>query len=309
MASLTYATPEFDEPRPRLVAPAAAPAVRDGRDEPSAADLDLLLQYAREVSRWRLLTPAEEHELARRKSEGDAEAARRLIESNLRLVMWIARGYSAAGIPMLDLIQEGNLALMHAVGKFDHRYGCRFSTYATWWIKQAMAKAAIYQKRVIRLPEWVIDQSRLVTRTRTELLQALNRDPTPAEVAAEVDLPEDRVVALLELEDDAVSLDAPASDGQPLGDALPDVFARRPDEEAAERQRPAEIERALERLAPRLRRVLVLRFGLDGEPPGTLREVGETLGLTAERVRQLETQALRDLGRAAPALAFYLESS
>jgi RNA polymerase primary sigma factor len=307
MASL-YATTDFDEPRPRVIAPVAAAAAAEG-DEPSAADLDLLVQYAREVSRWRLLTPAEEHELARRKAEGDEAAARRLIESNLRLVMWIARGYAAAGIPMLDLIQEGNLALMHAVGKFDHRQGCRFSTYATWWIRQAMAKTIGYQKRAIRLPEWVVDQSRRVTRARSELVQSLNRDPTTAEVAAEVDLPEERVVALLELEDDAVSLDAPAPDGQTLADALPDLAARRPDEEAVERQRPAEVERALMRLTPRLRQVLVLRFGLDGEPPRTLREAGEVLGLTAERVRQLETQALGDLGRAAPALALYLEAS
>jgi RNA polymerase primary sigma factor len=306
MTSLTYATTDFYEPRPAAVAPVAAPG---GGDGPSPADLDLLVQYAREVSRWRLLTPAEEHELARRKNEGDGGAARRLIESNLRLVMWIARGYAAAGVPMLDLIQEGNLALMHAVRKFDHQQGCRFSTYATWWIRQAMAKAIVYQKRTIRLPEWVVDQSRRVIRARSELVQSLNRDPTPAEVAAEVDLPEERVVALLELEADAVSLDAPAPDGQTLADALPDLFGRRPDEEAAERQRLGEIERALERLTPRLRRVLVLRFGLDGEPPSTLREAGEALGITAERVRQLETQALRELGRAAPALALYLEAS
>src|SRR5439155_7164632 len=166
-----------------VIAPVAVPAASDSGDEPTAADLDLLLQYAREVSRWRLLTPAEERELARRKDAGDEDAARRLIESNLRLVMWIARGYSAAGIPMLDLIQEGNLALMHAVGKFDHRQGCRFSTYATWWIRQAMAKAIAYQKRAIRLPEWVVDQSRRVARARSELVQSLNRDPTAAEVA------------------------------------------------------------------------------------------------------------------------------
>jgi len=307
MASPTHATTDLDEPRASVIARVAAPGAT--ADEPSAADLDLLLQYAREVSRWRLLTPAEEQELARRKDEGDEVAARRLIESNLRLVMWIARGYSAAGIPMLDLIQEGNLALMHAVGKFDHRQGCRFSTYATWWIRQAMAKAIVYQKRAIRLPEWVVDQSRRVTRARNELVQNLNRDPTLVEVAEAVCLPAARVAALLELEDDAVSLDAPAPDGQTLGDALPDVLARRPDEEAAERQRPAEIERALERLVPRLRQVLVLRFGLDGEPPRTLREAGAIIGVTAERIRQLEAQALQELGRAAPTLALYLEAS
>ncbi len=308
MASLTYPTIELDEPRP-----AAVVAVEPGRepdpDQRRQADLDLLVQYARDVSRSRLLTREEERELARRKDEGDEEATRRLIESNLRLVMWIVRGYASSGVPVLDLIQEGNLALMHAVEKFDYQQGCRFSTYATWWIRQAITKAIVYQKRTIRLPEWVADQSRRISHARILLTQQTNRDPTSAELAIESGIPEERVIFLLGLEDDAISLDAPAPDGQPIGDAIPDHGAVRPDDAVAERLRFGELRRALSCLAPRLRRVLVLRFGLDGEQPGTLREVGATMGLTAERIRQLEAQALQELRKVAPALALYLEAS
>jgi len=310
MASLTP-TIEFDEPRPFAPGAVAGTAVEPGSDDEGRrpADLDLLVQYAREVSRSRLLTREEERELARRKEEGDEEATRRLIESNLRLVMWIVRGYASAGVPLLDLIQEGNLALMHAVDKFDYRQGCRFSTYATWWIRQAVAKAILYQRRTIRLPHWVAEQGRAVSQARARLRQSAGGEPTMGQLAREAGIPEDRVVFLLELEDDAVSLDAPAPDGQPLGDAIPDQRGPRPDEAVAERLRLAELARALERLSPRLRRVLVLRFGLEGETPGTLREVGESLGLTAERVRQLEMQALLELRKAEPALALYLEAS
>jgi len=237
VVSLTY--PAEVDTRPASV---AVPAETGAGHDP--AEIDLLVQYARDVSRSRLLTRDEERELARRKDAGDEEATRRLIESNLRLVMWIARGYAAAGVPILDLIQEGNLALIHAVEKFDYKQGYRFSTYATWWIRQAVGKAVMSQKRTIRLPEWVAEQSRKVSRARAALRQRTGREPSVADLALESGIPEDRVVILLELEDDTVSLDSPAPDGQSLADAIPDRGGVLPDESAAERLRFVELRAA-----------------------------------------------------------------
>jgi RNA polymerase primary sigma factor len=270
---------------------------------------DPLKLYVRQIGDGRLLTAAEERELARRKDEGDEAAKRRLIESNLRLVMSITRNYTKAGVPLLDLIQEGNLGLIRAVEKFDWRMGYKLSTYATWWIRQAVTRALADQGRTIRLPVHVAEQVRRVQRSRRQLAQKLNRDPSFAELAAESGFPEPRVRRLLELVEDTISLETPVGDGESLyGDLIEDVGTKRPETETAERLQAAELTEALEQLAPRLRDVLERRFGLAGAPQQTLEEVGRELGITRERVRQLEARALRELRAVAPDLHLYLQS-
>src|SRR5437764_4491250 len=266
--------------------------------EPQTADP--LKLYVRQIGDGPLLTPAQERELARRKDEGDEAAKTKLIESNLRLVMSITRNYTKAGVPLLDLIQEGNLGLIRAVEKFDYRMGYKLSTYATWWIRQAVTRALADQGRTIRLPVHVAEQVRRLMRARRVLTQKLNRDPTVAELAKESGFPERRVDELLDLVEDPVSLETPVGDGESLyADLIEDVHSDQPDESTAKRLRSAELAVALHRLNPRMRHVLALRFGLDGMPPQTLEEVGAGLGITRERVRQLESRALRELRRVA----------
>jgi RNA polymerase primary sigma factor len=270
---------------------------------------DPLKLYVRQIGGGPLLTREEERELARRKDEGDEEAKRRLIESNLRLVMAITRNYTKANVPLLDLIQEGNLGLIRAVEKFDYRLGYKLSTYATWWIRQAITRALADQGRTIRLPVHVADQVRRLLRARRQLAQKLNREPSLSELARETQQSEERVRELLELVENPVSLETPVGDGESLyGDLIEDVHSLAPHEQSAEQARARELAGALEQLNPRMRRVLSLRFGLDGEPPQTLEEVGAQLGITRERVRQLETRALRELRLAAPGLEHYLRA-
>jgi RNA polymerase primary sigma factor len=284
----------------------------DEDDAPAAVaeqTQDPLKLYVRQIGDGRLLTPAEERDLARRKDQGDEAAKRRLIECNLRLVMSITRNYTKAGVPLLDLIQEGNLGLIRAVEKFDYRMGYKLSTYATWWIRQAVTRALADQGRTIRLPVHVAEQVRRLMRARRTLTQKLNRDPTIAELATESGFPERRVEELLDLVEDPVSLETPVGDGESLyADLIEDVHSDQPDESTAKRLRSAELASALERLNPRMRHVLALRFGLDGAPPQTLEEVGTGLGITRERVRQLESRALRELRVVAPDLELYLRS-
>jgi RNA polymerase primary sigma factor len=275
--------------------------------EPAAADP--LKLYVRQIGGGALLTREEERELARRKDEGDEAAKKRLIESNLRLVMAITRNYTKANVPLLDLIQEGNLGLIRAVEKFDYRLGYKLSTYATWWIRQAITRALADQGRTIRLPVHVADQVRRLLRARRQLAQKLNHEPTLAELAKETQQSEERVRELLELVENPVSLETPVGDGESLyGDLIEDVHSLLPHEQSAEQARGRELAGALEQLNPRMRRVLSLRFGLDGESPQTLEEVGTQLGITRERVRQLETRALRELRLAAPGLEHYLRA-
>jgi RNA polymerase primary sigma factor len=217
------------------------------------------------------------------------------------------RDYTKAGVPLLDLIQEGNLGLIRAVEKFDYRMGYKLSTYATWWIRQSVARALADQGRTIRLPVHVADQVRRVTRGRRVLTQKLNRIPTIDELATETGFPVRRVEELLELVEDPVSLETPVGDGESLyGDLLEDTTSVPPDTATANSLRSLDLARALRSLKPRLRDLLVLRFGLDGQPPRTLEDVGIELGITRERVRQLEVRALRELRAIAPGLELYL---
>jgi RNA polymerase primary sigma factor len=285
----------------------------DGDDPPAAATAeptqDPLKLYVRAIGDGPLLTAAEERELARRKDEGDEWAKKKLIESNLRLVMSITRNYTKAGVPLLDLIQEGNLGLIRAVEKFDYKMGFKLSTYATWWIRQAVTRALADQGRTIRLPVHVADQVRRLMRARRQLAQKLNREPTQEELAKESGFTPQRVQELLDLVEDPVSLETPVGDGESMyADLIEDVNSDRPDDTTAEKLRQKELAEALLRLNPRMQRVLALRFGLDGEAPQTLEEVGAGLGITRERVRQLESRALRELRVVAPDLELYLRS-
>jgi len=310
---LPEALPEPDAPEPRLeVVPAPAEVDEVDKVETEPTDpqtADPLKLYVRQIGDGPLLTPAQERELARLKDQGDEAAKRKLIESNLRLVMSITRNYTRAGVPLLDLIQEGNLGLIRAVEKFDYTLGYKLSTYATWWIRQAITRALADQGRTIRLPVHVAEQVRRVMRARRILAQKLNREPLLPEIAKESGFPLERVKTLLELVEDPVSLETPVGDGESLyGDLIEDVNSLAPHEQSAEQARGRELAGALDQLNPRMRRVLSLRFGLDGEPPQTLEEVGGQLGITRERVRQLETRALRELRQTAPGLEHYLRA-
>jgi RNA polymerase primary sigma factor len=299
----------FDSTDEEASSPADEAATRERPDLTGPTADDPLKLYVRQIGDGRLLTPAEERRLARLKDEGDEAAKRKLIECNLRLVMSITRNYTRADVPLLDLIQEGNLGLIRAVEKFDYRLGFKLSTYATWWIKQAISRALAEQGRTIRLPVHVADQVRKVTKARRILGQKLNRDPTVDEIAVEIEVTPERVQELLDLVQDPVSLDTPIGDGDSMvSDLIPDLSADQPEVITADRARAAELLLALAKLQPRQQRVVIERFGLDGVHPRTLEEVGRNLGITRERVRQLEARALRELRAFAPGLELYLRS-
>jgi len=277
--------------------------------EPATAE-DPLKLYVRQIGGGALLTREEERELARRKDEGDEEAKRRLIESNLRLVMAITRNYTKANVPLLDLIQEGNLGLIRAVEKFDYRLGYKLSTYATWWIRQAVTRALADQGRTIRLPVHVAEQVRRVMRARRILSQKLSREPVLREIAKESGFTEAKVRDLLELIEDPISLETPVGDGESVySDLIEDENAYLPEDTTAESMRSTELAKALSALNPRMRLIISRRFGLDGQSPQTLEQVGSELGITRERVRQLETRALRELRSQAPELFLYLRTA
>lgn len=258
---------------------------------------DAFQSYLRDIRGLGLLTHAEEVDLAQRAAAGDELARRKLIESNLRLVIAIARRYTSTGVPLIDLIQEGNLGLMRAAEKFDYRRGCHFGTYATWWIRQAVSRAAGEQSRLIHLPEHVATRLRKVRRISAQLSQENGLDPLPEQIAEACNIDVNEVIDLLGIIEQPVSLDAPVDDEArySLADTLEDITAPAPAETASQHLLGEELHKALALLTPRERSVITLRYGIGDGRSRTLLEVGKELGISRERVRQLEVVALMKL--------------
>ncbi|WP_326730425.1 RNA polymerase sigma factor [Streptomyces phaeochromogenes] len=317
---------EPDEPPVTLVETEAPEPVEvpRGRTDTGGPSSDLFRQYLREIGRIPLLTAAEEVELARRVEAGlfaeerlrlasdlDSQLAldldklvvmgrmakRRLIEANLRLVVSVAKRYVGRGLTMLDLVQEGNLGLIRAVEKFDYARGYKFSTYATWWIRQAMSRALADQARTIRVPVHVVELINRVVRVQRRMLQERGYEPTPEEVAAHLDLPSERVSEVLRLAQEPVSLHAPVGeeDDVALGDLIEDGDATSPVESAAFLLLREHLEAVLSTLGERERKVVQLRYGLADGRPRTLEEIGRIFGVTRERIRQIESKTLNKL--------------
>src|SRR3954452_22400802 len=285
---------------------------------------DLVRQYLKEIGEYQLLTAADEVELAkaieaglqavaelerapslppaqRRRLDAQAAAGRqakqRFIQSNLRLVVSIAKRYQSSGLPLLDLVQEGNLGLIRAVEKFEYRKGFKFSTYATWWIRQAITRAIADQARTIRIPVHMVETINRLSRLTRRLIQDLGRDPTSEELGAEMEITPDRVRDILKVAQDPVSLETPIGEEEDshLGDFIEDQGALAPSDAASHQLLKEEVEDVLDSLTGRERRVLQLRFGLDDGRQRTLEEVGREFGVTRERIRQIEAKALRKL--------------
>ena len=282
----------------------------DDSDEKSEDDVDIDLSvpegisiddpvrmYLKEIGRVPLLTAEEEIFLAKRMEEGDEEAQKRLAEANLRLVVSIAKRYVGRGMLFLDLIQEGNLGLIKAVEKFDYNKGYKFSTYATWWIRQAITRAIADQARTIRIPVHMVETINKLIRVSRQLLQQLGREPVPEEIAKEMEISVDRVREIMKIAQEPVSLETPIGEEEDshLGDFIEDQDAPAPAEAASFMLLKEQLEEVLSTLTPREMRVLRLRFGLDDGRARTLEEVGQNFGVTRERIRQIEAKALRKL--------------
>ena len=267
--------------------------------EPGAGEVttDALHLFLREIGRVPLLTAAQEVELAKRVERGDTRAKSMMIEANLRLVVSIAKRYRNQGLPFLDLIQEGTIGLVRAVEKFDWRRGYKFSTYATWWIRQAVARALADKGRTIRMPVHVVEKLNRIARAERGLRAELGREPTLLEVATALELPVEEVEQILRSGQSPISLEKPVGDDEEseLGHFITDDSVPLPDEAVEVTMRSEALQRAIARLSERERRVVELRYGLNGEHPRTLDEVGRLFDVTRERIRQIENHALRKL--------------
>ena len=279
---------QFDEPLPEQA--------REHDYEDHAPAADPVRTYLKEIGGVSLLSAKDEVRLAKLIEKGDQDAKNALIEANLRLVVSIAKRYMGRGLNLLDLIQEGNMGLIRAVEKFDYRKGFKFSTYATWWIRQAVSRAIADQARTIRIPVHMVDAINRVTRMQRQLVQDLGRQPTPAEIGRELELSADKVDELLELARETVSLEAPMGDTEAsLADFIEDEHTRQPDHVAARKIMKEDLAKTLSGLPERERKIIELRYGLNGNEPMTLEQVGHEFGVTRERIRQMEIRTLRRL--------------
>ena len=261
------------------------------------ATSDSLQIFLRDISQRRLLTAVEEVELAKRIERGDLAAKDRMVNANLRLVVSIAKRYRNQGLPFMDLIQEGSIGLVRAVEKFDYRKGFKFSTYATWWIRQAITRAIADQARTIRIPVHMVETINKLVRVQRQLLQDLNREPTPEEIAHEMDVTPDKVREILKVSQEPVSLETPIGEEEDshLGDFIEDSDAVVPVDAASFILLQEQLDSVLHTLSEREKKVIQLRFGLTDGHPRTLEEVGREFGVTRERIRQIEAKALRKL--------------
>jgi RNA polymerase primary sigma factor len=280
---------QFDEP-------AVDEGAREHAYDESAPAADPIRTYLKEIGGVSLLSAKDEVRLAKLIEKGDQNAKNALIEANLRLVVSVAKRYMGRGLNLLDLIQEGNLGLIRAVEKFDYRKGFKFSTYATWWIRQAVSRAIADQSRTIRIPVHMVDAINRVTRAQRELVQDIGRQPSAAEIGKQLDLPPDKVEELLELARETVSLEAPMGDTEAsLADFIEDEHTRQPDQLTARKIMKEDLRKTLDGLPDRERKIIELRYGLSGNDPMTLEQVGQVFGVTRERIRQMEIRTLRRL--------------
>jgi RNA polymerase primary sigma factor len=288
-----HKTPPHEQPALAEDAKTAAPKL-DLTVEPS---LDSLRLYLREIGKVPLLTADQEVHLAKRIERGDMSAKTQMIEANLRLVVSIAKAYLGRGLSFLDLIQEGSLGLIRAVEKFDYRKGFKFSTYATWWIRQAVTRAIADKARTIRIPVHMVEKLNKVVHIERQLVQRLGREPTPAEIAEELEITTEEVREILRMAQLPVSLEKPIGEEEEseLGDFVQDDQAESPFDSASLNLRREDIDKTLDALPERERKVIELRFGLDGDQPRTLEEVGRAFGVTRERIRQIENNTLKKL--------------
>jgi len=286
----------FEEQQVEIVSGAAT----DVDEEPEAVfetSTDSLQLFLKDIGRVDLLTAAQEVELAKRIERGEHRAKQEMIEANLRLVVSIAKRYRNQGLPFLDLIQEGTIGLVRAAEKFDYRKGFKFSTYATWWIRQAVARALADKARTIRMPVHVVEKLNKIVRSERKLRAELGREPTAAEIAADLDLTAEEVEQIRRSSQTPVSLEKPVGNEEEseFGHFITDESAPLPDEAAETALRRETLEKLLHKLSVREREVLILRYGLDGKHPRTLDEVGRTFNVTRERIRQIENQTLKKL--------------